>query len=204
MDLTIRSSDESTIRFLDGLVVFWLVLWLAIGAAAGFTFWSLSDLGDTISSSGQATNSAGDALQVVGGVPVIGKKPLELGMEISATGEEITSRGQQVKGQMRQLALLLGLAIAIMPTTPVLGFYLPQRLSRRRGKRQLRRSLEDLADERSLDRYLAERAVRALPYPRLHAMVGDPWQAIEEGRTRRLADAELARFGLQRPAPVTR
>lgn len=199
MDLTIRSSDASTIRLLDGLVAFWFVLWLVIGGWAGHTMWSLSELGDTVSSSGRATQSAGQALQVVGGVPVIGEKPLELGKQISATGEEITQRGQQVKGQMRQLSLLLGLAIALMPTTPVLGLYLPLRLSRRRSVGQLRRSLQDPDEADSLDRYLAERAIRTLPYTVLHALVGDPWQAIESGRTRRLADAELARFGLRRP-----
>ncbi len=200
MDLTIRSSDASTIRLLDGLVVSWFVLWLIIGGWAGYTVWSLSELGDTVSSSGEATHSAGDALQVVGGVPVIGEKPLELGKQISAAGVEITQRGQQVKGQMRQLSLLLGLAIALMPTTPVLGVYLPQRMSRRRSAEQLRRSLRDPGAGASLDRYLAERAIRTLPYPLLHALVGDPWQAIQEGRTRPLADAELARLGLQRPS----
>lgn len=200
MDLTIRSSDTSTIRLLDGLVALWFVLWLVIGGWAGHTLWSLSELGDTVSSSGQATQSAGDALQVVGGVPVIGERPLELGKEVSATGEEITQRGQQVKGQMRQLSLLLGLAIALIPTVPVLGLYLPQRLSRRRSVEQLRRSLQDAGALESLDRYLAERAIRTLPYHALHALVGDPWQAIEDGRTRSLADAELARFGLQRPS----
>lgn len=200
MDLTIRSSDASTLRLLDGLVALWFVLWLVIGGWAGYTMWSLSELGDTVSSSGEATQSAGDALQVVGGVPVIGERPLELGKEISATGEEITQRGQQVKGQVRQLSLLLGVAIALMPTVPVLGFYLPQRLSRRRSVKQLRRSLQDPATSKSLDRYLAERAIRTLPYDTLDALVGDPWQAIEGGHTRPLADAYLARFGLQRPS----
>lgn len=199
MDLTIRTSDSATVRFLDGLAGFWLVLWIVLGAWSGYTLWHLSELGNTVSSSGQAIHSAGDALQSLGGVPVVGERPLELGKQISGTGVEITDRGQQVKFQLRQLSLLLGLAIALMPTTPVLGLYLPQRLARRRNLRQLRMTLQGPGADASLNRYLAEQAIRTLPYSAVHELVGDPWLAIDEGRTRALADAELARLGLRRP-----
>jgi hypothetical protein len=197
MDLTIRTADSSTTRLLDGLVGFWLVLWLVLGGWTGYTIWQLSELGDTVSSSGQAIHSAGDALESLGGVPVVGQKPLELGQEVSATGIEINDRGQQVKGQLRQLSLLVGLAAALLPTTPVAGLYLPLRLARRREVQALRARLNRSGDE-SLDRYLAERAVRNLPQEQLDSLVGDPWRAIDAGRTRALADAELARLGLRR------
>ena len=135
MGLSLRTADQSTIRLLDGLVIFWLVLWLVVGGWSGHTIWQLSDLGDTVTSSGQAIGSAGEALEAVGGVPVVGERPAELGREVSTTGAEIELRGQLVKSQLRQLALLLGLAIALMPTTPVFGLYLPLRLSRRRSVR---------------------------------------------------------------------
>ena len=133
MGLQLRTADQSTIRLLDGLVIFWFVLWLVIGGWSGYTIWQLSDLGDTVTSSGRAIGSSGEALEAVGGVPVIGERPAELGKEISATGVEVASRGQEVKSQLRQLSLLLGLAIALMPTTPILGLYLPLRLARRRS-----------------------------------------------------------------------
>jgi hypothetical protein len=199
MDLSIRTSDESTIRLLDGLVAFWFVLWLVIGGWSGYTIWQLSELGDTVTSSGNAIGSAGEALEAVGGVPVVGERPAELGRQVSATGDDVAVRGQQVKSQMRQLSLLLGLAIALMPTTPVLGLYVPLRVGRRREADELRRTLDHPGGDDAVDRYLAERAVHTIPFPTLHGIEEDPWRAIEEGRTRRLADAELSRLGVRRP-----
>jgi len=209
MDLTIRTSDAATIRLLDGLVVFWFVLWLVVGGWSGYTIWNLSDLGDTVTESGESIQSAGEALEALGGVPLVGERPLELGREASATGVDIAQRGQQVESELRQLSLLLGLAIALMPTTPVLGLYIPQRLARRRDLKSLSRALRssgshsesgsDSESAATLDRYLAERAIRSLPYASVHALVGDPWRALDDGRSRPLADAELARVGLRRP-----
>lgn len=198
MRLTIRTADEPTVRLLDGLVVFWLVLWLVLGGWSGYTIWQVSDLGDTVTTSGQALDSAGRALESVGDVPVVGERPGELGSEVIATADEIAARGQEVKSQLRQLSLLLGLSITLMPTTPVLGLYLPLRWARRRETAELRQALSRHGRDAAFDRYLAERALQTMPFATVHALVGDPWRAIDEGRTAPLADAELHRLGLGR------
>ena len=198
MRSTLSTADISTLRLLDGLAGFWLALWLVIGAWTGVTIWQVSDLGDTVTSSGTAINTAGDALVSLGGVPVIGDNTAKVGNQVAGAGTDIADRGQQVKGQLRQLALLLGLAIAIMPTTPVLGLYVPLRHGRRREVAALRRSLRQHGDEPAFERHLAERAVRTLPYDEVEALVGDPWRALEDGNTRPLADAELHRLGISR------
>lgn len=199
MDLAIRTADESTIRLLDGLVGFWLALWLIVGTWAGLTAWHLSDLGDTVTRSGNAITSAGRALEDFSSVPVLGDTPGQVGTAVASAGQDIADRGQQVRSQLRRLSLLLGLAIAVMPTTPVLGLYLPLRNGRRREVSEVRRALRTYGDEAAFDRYLAERAVRLLPFDALKQLGGDPWQALAEGRYRALADAELQRLGLRRP-----
>lgn len=196
MRATLSTADTSTVRLFDGLVGFWFVLWLVIGGWTGYTIWELSVLGDTVTSSGEAIGTAGDALVSVGGVPVIGDDTAQVGEEVAAAGVEIADRGQSVKAQLRQLAILLGLAIAVMPTTPVLGLYLPLRSARRREVDALRRSLQKHPDDPRLERYLAERAVRSLPFDEVESLVGDPWRAMHEGNTRPLAHAELRRLGL--------
>ena len=198
MDLSIRTSDASSLRLVDGLVGLWLALWIALGGWAGYTLWQLSELGDTVSSSGQAIHSAGDALGSLGEVPVVGKKPLELGRQVSTAGVDITRRGQQVKGELRQLALLLGLAVAVMPTTPVLAFYLPQRLARRREVHEVRARLDRQDEDDSLDRYLALRALERLPRGHPGSFGDVPRPSMSATQTRALADAELAHLGLRR------
>lgn len=197
MDLDVRTADDSTLRRLDGLVLLWLVLWLVIGGWTGYTIWQVSEIGDTLTTSGRAISSTGDALESLGGVPVVGDRTAELGGEVVVAGEDIVGRGQEVESQLRQLAILLGIAIALLPAAPVLGLYLPQRNARRHEIAEVRRLLADSSDGAMRDRYLAERALRRLPLATLQRIDPDPWQALAEGRTRPLADAELRRMGLK-------
>jgi hypothetical protein len=198
MSLSISAADTSTIRLFDGVLLAWLALWLVVGGWTGVVLWQLADLGDTVSSSGGAIASAGEALESLDQVPVVGDRPAELGREAQTTGADIRARGQEVKGQLRQLSILIGLAVALIPTTPVLGLYLPLRVARRREVRALARSLRQHGDDPELDRFLAERALRSLPHHVVHRLVDDPVTAIAEGRARPLADAELDRLGLSR------
>ncbi len=199
MALSVRTADEPTIRLLDGLLLGWVALWIVVGVLSGVTMWQLSELGDTVSTSGSAIGSAGRALESLGDIPVIGDRPAEVGRETSVAAADIEARGVQVKGQLRQLSILLGLAITFIPITPVAGLYLPLRISRRREVTNLRQALRDHPDDEGLDRYLATRALEMLPYSEVHRLVEeseDPHSSNAAGRTRRLADAELTRLGL--------
>ncbi len=199
MDFNVRAADDTSVRRLDGLVLFWLVLWVVIGGWTGYTLWQLSDLGDTVSISGHAIGSTGEALQSLGGVPVVGDRTSKLGGEVVSAGNDIAQRGQAVRSEGRQLAILLGLAIALLPATTVLGLYLPMRAARRRDVAEARRLVSTSTDRAVADRHLAERAVRRLPFAAVQQVEADPWRALAEGRTRALADAELSRLGVQRP-----
>lgn len=133
MDLDVRTADESTLRRLDGVVLFWLVLWVVIGGWTGYTIWQVSEVGDSLTISGRAISSTGDALESLDGVPVVGDRTNELGGEVVVAGEDIVVRGQEIESQLRQLAVLLGLAIALLPAAPALFLYLPLRNARRRA-----------------------------------------------------------------------
>jgi hypothetical protein len=200
MSLSLRVADASTIRLFDSAVLAWMVLWLAVGTWSGYTVWQLSELGDTVTSSGEAIGKAGEALSVVGDLPLVGESPGELGAEAEATGEEISVRGQEVKGQLRQLAVLLGLSITLIPVTPVVGLYVPLRLARRREVRALARALSRHPDDEALDRLLAERALTTLPYDVVGPLLGTERHLLSAHGRRELADAELARLRLSRHA----
>ena len=196
---SIRTTDEATVRLLDGLVVFWFVLWLVVGAWSGVTIWQLSNLGDTVTRSGLALGTTAEALQLLGEIPVVGDRPGELGDEVGTTAADIAARGQEIQSRLRQLSLTLGLSIIVMPTTPVLGLYLPLRLARRRELLEVRRALDRDGLDPTLERYLAERALGYLPYASVRLVSDDPWRDIAEGRGRALARAELVRMGLRPP-----
>ena len=52
-------SDERTVHILDRLVLFWVALWIVLGAATGITLWRAAELGDTVSSSGTTLTTVG-------------------------------------------------------------------------------------------------------------------------------------------------
>ncbi len=192
------SADDLTIRLIDGLVLFWVVLWLTIGTWSGITFWQLADIGDTITNSGQAIKSAGDGLVHIGSLPIIGDKAGGVGNDVVSASADIAVRGQEIKQQLHQLAWLLGLSIMFMPTTPVVGMYLPLRLARRRERADLMEALRVREDAPLLDRYLAARALKNLSFTEVRAVTAASGADLSDSDARSLADAELARLGLHR------
>ena len=193
MSLSVRRADPATLRLLDSAAVAWLVLWVTLGAWTGWTLWQVSDLGDTVTTSGRAIASAGEALTAVANVPVIGEKPGEVGAQTLEAGREIAQRGQVVKGQLRQLGVLLGLSIAFIPVTPILGLYVPLRIARRREVRRVQRAVSQ-GRTSDVDRLLADRARLSLPFDRMVEVRTSATDEADEDRL--LADAELRRLGL--------
>ncbi len=143
MSTTIRvAADHRTLRLLDAAVLFWVVLWVVIGAWTGVTLWRAADVGDTVASSGRSLVSVGEGLQSLSAVPLVGDRPAEIGTEVTETAGEISERGDEVKGQLRQLGVVLGIAVVGIPVTPVVGLYLPLRLRRGREVAGIRRHLQ--------------------------------------------------------------
>ncbi len=196
MQTTIRvAADHQSLKLLDAAVLFWVVLWCVLGVWTGVTLWSASDVGDTISSSGRSLSSVGDGLQSLGGVPVVGEQPAAIGEDLQTSAQDIAVRGGEVKGQLRQLGVLLGIAVVGIPVTPILGLYLPLRVRRGREVAAIRRQLAQHSDDPAFERYLADRARASLPYESVATLDPSPAHSDVD---RRLADAELARLGITR------
>ncbi len=193
MPTNAMTAGSDDIRLWDGIVVFWVVFWLVMGVAIGFTIWSLSGLADSTVESGRALDSAGQALEGLGRVPVIGDGPGEFGTQVRTTASGIVANGEQAGHSLKILAVLLGVSIAVVPSVPVAGFYLPFRLSRRRDVRQIRAALRAGGLTPQLQQYLAGRASINLDFAQVSA--GLPGTATPE--VAELATRELERLGIQ-------
>lgn len=197
MSTTIRvAADHRTLRLLDAAVLSWVVLWCALGAWTGVTLWQAADVGETIASSGRSIGAVGEGLQGLADIPLVGERPGEIGADVTSTAGEITARGGEVQGQLRQLGVLLGIAVVGIPVTPIAGLYVPLRVRRGREVARIRRDLAAHGDDPRYDRYLADRARASLPYDTVATL--DPSPETHEA-DRLLADAELARLGVRRP-----
>jgi hypothetical protein len=157
----------------------------------------LAELSGTVDRLGGAVAEVGD---VIGGLPLIGEEVAGPAGEITAAGENAVASADEARASARTVGLLLGISIALIPTSPVPLLYLPRRIALARERRALTRALiEGRTPE--LDQTLAERAVAHLPFRRLSRVSEDPCGDLRSGRHEALADAELAWFGVTAPAP---
>lgn len=199
-----RALDAHTVRLLRLGFALWAVVWIGLAAGTAYELYVLRDLGATVVKTGVAIDTTGKALQSLGGIPFVGSEVHTLAGQVTAAGQSAVASGQSSRSSTTTLAVLIGLAIALIPTVPVLGVYLPLRAAWRRERVAVARALRERAGDPLLDEYLAHRAVANLPYAELRAVTDRPWADLEAGHFAELADAELHRLGLRPPTSLER
>jgi hypothetical protein len=176
----------------DAAVVIWVALWILAGIAVGHGISQLAELGDTAGQLGNAVTSVGRSL---GDIPVIGG---DLSGAVESAGRSATASARDAEDDTRRAGLLLGLAIALVPTLPLLLAYLPPRVRAERERNALRAALA-YGDRAAVDELLAMRAIAHLPVRTLQRVSADPAGDLRAGRHAALADAELDRLEIRRP-----
>ena len=182
---------------LDVLFLAWVVLWIIVGIAVGRELHGLSELSDTVGNVGRAVSETGDAVRSLDQVPLVGGELDDVGSRIEGTGESTQESARSSRESVETLTVLLGLAIAVIPSFPVLGLYLPLRTAVARERGAVRRLLAAGGDGAALEGFLAERALQNLPYRKLQRITSEPWRTPDGEERRRLAAAEVARLGLR-------
>ena len=173
----------------------WALVWLAAGCITAVQIRNLDQLSDSLVQSGQALDTAGSGLQVVGRVPVLGERPKQLGDEVRIAAEDVRLAGVSSRETIRWVSLLVGAALVIIPIAPAAAWYATLR-SVARQRRALGVALEHIDQHPRLEEFLARRAVQHLDYHELRSVTRDPWGDLDRGAYRRLANAELTRLGL--------
>lgn len=182
---------------LDALVVAWVIAWAVAGLRVADEVDGLTELSATVSSTGGAVAETGEALGSLN-VPLLGDRVDDVAQEVEQTGRETQASGRTARESISDLSTLLGLAVALIPSSPLLVMYVPMRIARTRERRALRRLIRVAGDDPRLEALLAERARHQLSYRRLAHADARPWQPPDEEQCARLAEAERARLGLTR------
>jgi hypothetical protein len=185
-------------RRLDVALAIWAVFWIAIAAYTAYEVAALETLGHTAVKAGIATETTGHTLAAVGHLPFVGGRISHLAAQAIAAGASARASGASTAAVVDRLAVLLGIAIALIPTVPLLGLYVPLRVSWRRDRDAINSAVARWDGETGLESFLAQRALAHLPYEELRELgydgtPGSP-PAVE------LAAAELRRLGLDYPA----
>jgi hypothetical protein len=192
-------SSARTVRLTDVGVAVWIAAWVVVGAFVWHDIGAQAGLATDVVKVGGAVRQTGEALGVVGGLPLVGGQIGSFADRIRSMGAEVEASGRSSRDATRRSAAVAGLAVAVLPGALVLLLYLPARLRWRRDVAAVVAALPGAAGDPALEQYLARRAVDALPWDALRAVTADPWGDIGRGECRALADAELARLGLRRP-----
>ncbi len=188
------------LRLLDALVAVWVVAWIVLALFVAREIRDLRDLSTTVVEAGAATEVTGRAVGALANLPYVGDEIERAGERAAEAGRSAQESGRSSRESTETLSILLGLAIALVPTVPVLALYAPVRVRRMRDVRAVRRALATRGADPTFEEFLARRAAQHLPYHRLRELSGNPWRDLEAGRYTALAEAELQHLGLDASA----
>lgn len=185
-------------RRLNVALAIWAAFWIGIAAYTAYEVAALQALSKTVVKAGTATESTGHALAAVGHLPFVGGRISSLAAQAVAAGASARAGGASTATTIDQLAVLLGVAIALIPTVPLLALYVPLLLGWRRDRNAVRGAIARWDGEPGLEAFLAQRAVAHLPFEELRELGYDGTEGSPSNAE--LAAAELRRLGLDRPA----
>lgn len=183
----------------DLLVVLWLVLWAWVGMAVHDGTAALAAPARQTDES--ATAMAGQ-LRDAGGrlddAPLIGDELAAPFDRAADASDGIASAGRASVEAVERLAVVLGLAIALIPILVILAVHLPRRW---RFVREATAGARFIGSADDLDLF-ALRALAHQPMRVLARVSDDPagdWRRQERAVVRRLAELELRDVGLRPP-----
>lgn len=187
-----------TMRGLNLGLAIWAAFWIGIAAYTAYEVSSLRTLSHTVVKAGAATESTGHALTAIGHLPFVGGQIEQLAQQAIQAGASARTSGTSTATTIDRLAVLFGIAIALIPTVPLLALYLPLLLSWRRDRAAVRLAVARWDGEAGLDAFLARRALTHMRFDELRELGYDGTEGSAPNSE--LAAAELRRLGLDRPA----
>jgi hypothetical protein len=84
---------------------------------------NLRSLSDTVVKSGSAMKSTGGALEGLSAIPFVGGDVSRVGRQVTAAGVSAEESGRSSRSTVDRLAILLGIAVGLIPTVPVIALY---------------------------------------------------------------------------------
>lgn len=113
---------------IDLALVAWVAACVILGVSVAARVDDVSRLSDTVTAVGGAVDAAGSALDSLSSVPFVGDRLKEPARRVRAAGQSALASGRSSRSSIHDLSTLLGWALALIPTVPLIALYLPFRL----------------------------------------------------------------------------
>jgi hypothetical protein len=177
----------------DLVTMAWVGLWACVGIRVHDLVAALAGPGRAVESAGQnLSRSADDAASGIADVPVVGDALAGPFGALSGVGRTLQGAGAAQQEAITELALWLGISLALIPIAYVVLKYLPERLAWIReatAAHHIRLEADDLE-------LFALRAAVTRPFHELRRVSQDPAADLASGNYKALARLELAALGL--------
>lgn len=204
MDTSHLLPNSRLLRLVDVALALWVAAWIGLGIAIGINVNELSSLSRTVVSEGHAVHTVGSSLHSFSSVPLVGGEIADTAGEVERAGASAVASGRSSASSIHALSVLLAIAVALLPSVPVFGFYVPLRFRREREARALRRAVREHGQDPDFQAFLGSRAMASLGYEQLRRISATPWADVRDGHCEALAAAELRRLGIDPPGAPKR
>lgn len=135
MDIAQLMPRTRTLPVIDAVLAVWVAAWIALGIAIGINVSNLTTLSHTVVVEGHAVETVGRTLRPLGSVPFVGGDISHTAVQVQQAGASAVQSGQSSAASIKALGVLLAIAVALIPSMPVFGFYVPLRVQRMREAR---------------------------------------------------------------------
>jgi hypothetical protein len=198
----LRIPATSRVAAPDFVVAAWAILWIVLAIGVVQSTRDVAQLGGTVSQTGSAVSQVGG---LINDIPLIPDDVSGASSNVQAAGQSAEANGADGQDAANRLGIYLGIAIAIIPSIPIIGLYLPIRILRIRERRVAQRALALHGHDPQFQEFLARRAIEKLEYEDIMAISAHPWDDMKQGRFTALASAELHRLEIYQriPEPAT-
>ena len=130
-----QRSSAASVHVWDAALVVWAIACCALAVWTGTEVHGLTDISDTLESSGRALETTATGLDRVADVPFVGAQISEVVHRLRETAESARSNAVSTRATIDRIAVLIAVAIVTIAVVPPVVAYLAVRPSLRRRRR---------------------------------------------------------------------
>ena len=128
--------SKRSLRMLDVGVTFWVLLWAVLGVVCFIEVRGLESLSDTMQVAGHSLQEAGDGLDAIAGLPLVGGSIDAAATKVQDLATRTVTEAQVSRTHITRLSILALFIGGVIPILMGIGIYVPLRRSWTRGQRQ--------------------------------------------------------------------